>query len=196
MTSDELSSLLEKAVEGLVTPKEVAEAAENLAASTSPREQRILLRVLGESGALDFRDSVEALLHTDNAVVASAALQVLCEDWNLTSEYLDFIRPLIATEAGSRHRREDEDQANLRTTAIQAAGEYLRQERDSDLLSVLLHVFENDTEDVFVREEAYSALVRAVGLDWPPTTSLGFRFETDVDRTVIERVRERLGSER
>jgi len=127
-----------------------------------------LIYILGHAYLEEHKLWVEKFIYyPKSTLVSQQALKALCTCWHLTEHYLDEIKMYI--------RGVDWDDADeVRLTAINIAGEFLRKKFDKELLQLLVLVFEklgetemlNDTDDYardFLKSCAYEAIARAMG---------------------------------
>lgn len=180
--------LVKRATQGALTQEELAEIATILEQSAPEMDLYPLLLAIGRSNAVRYRKLVETFLHCESEpMLASLALQILCDFWGDTERYIENIKQYV------RGVPWDEEQ-DVRQIAVSTAGEYLRQHDDRELLEQLLTVFENTEEEQLIRENAYCALARAAGKDWSelPSATRGFNLKKDIDPTVLTEIRRRL----
>jgi len=182
--------LLDRAKWGKVSPQELARVADELANSQSSADRYTLLLILGKAQDHSHRELVESFLKCrEDPMLARLALQILCEFWGLTEEYL---AELVEFVHGVPWDVEDD----VRLVAISIAGEYLRTHGDNDTLMALLHIFDSRGAQKIVREVAYRAIARSMGSEWQdlPSSARHFDLVTDVDGTILERARRRAGA--
>lgn len=76
------------------------------------------------------------------------------------------------------------------------AGESLRAHEDQKLLLDVLRIFQDTAAERTLREDAYSALARAVGCELAelPPAGRHMDFDRDIDPEVIVKVHRRLGA--
>lgn len=164
--------LLEKTREGELTQEEFNQIVE--AARDGPYDENlyVLIHILGKVGfGEELREIVEKFLYyPDDPAVSEQALKALCEEWGLTSKYLEQIKNFIRGESWDVNE-------NVRMLAISIAGEYIKETSDKELLMLLLDVFENLGTSNSLREFreysrdliqgcAYFAILIAMGKDW------------------------------
>jgi|GEM_PF-5795184 len=155
LTAEELSYVLSK-IE-FFTEKEKA-----------PAELTAYLSILAKTTGSRYRDLIEKYLYSDEPIVSSEALFLLCEIMGLRKEYHKEIKAFM--------QKGFED---MRTQAIWCAGYYLHYHADVEMVRILLQIVENYRDCDEVREEAYQVLRRGTGCE--------DEFE---DKGIIERIDE------
>ncbi|MEJ7567738.1 MAG: hypothetical protein WKF41_05675 [Gaiellaceae bacterium] len=146
-----------------------------------------MLHLLGRGNPERYLSVVKRFLeYRQDPWLARVALEVITIDWKMTNDFL----PTLYEFARGVPWDEDGD---VQTVALSAAGEYLRGNSDPILLGILIHVFESTDE--LTSAEAYSGLARALGRSWPSTTALGWTYDRDGDPDVVIHARDRLQRE-
>jgi hypothetical protein len=183
--------LLRQARSGGISEQELSMVVSQLHSTDPAVDRYTLLQILGYAGYPSWRPQVEQFLACEeDPMLARAALQILCDMWGLTGMYiteiLQFLQGVPWDEGGY-----------VRLAAISIAGEYLRNHFQSQLLSDLIGIFEDETEAAVPRQEAYFALARAIGRDWQqlPSAARFMDLGRDADPTVLNDARERLMQE-
>lgn len=128
-----------------------------------------LLQIVGYAGcfcydSIEIRSEYRALIEKfivfpRDPLVSVTAFCVLCNDWDLTAEYLSQIKMYM------RGVEWDEDE-DVRVKAMCIAGSYIKETGDKELLRMLLEIFENDGEEKIMREIAYDRISIALGGEW------------------------------
>lgn len=146
-----------------------------------------LLSMLQYGDAATYRPLVEPYLHFHDYVLAEVALQVLCNFYNLTEQYID---NLVHFMGGVSWDPYDD----LQSKAAYIAAHYLKDHTEPRLLQELINLVENgQQEGVHVqRDVAYTALVDAFGIKRDLTRHL--RYE-QADPSIIQAAKERLQHE-
>lgn len=131
--------------------------------------------VLGKAQAFRFRQVLERLLDSRDALTVSKTLEVLTEEWKEIDEYLERV---VQFALGCPWDKEHE----VRQTALRILGDYLGQTQDRqksrkrvgrkkngalrrELVRLLLKNFEDPRKDPLTRQVAYVALCRSLGKD-------------------------------
>lgn len=183
--------LLQRAKWGAgLTREELNHVASQLTSQSPKANRYTLLHILGAGGDEQYRQLIESFLnYKDDTMLAKLALQILCGFWGDTDRYRDYVLKFLKGV-------EWDDDDDCRLIAISAAGEYLRKTADPDLLRELLRIFYDEEDWPSVREGAYSALARAVGMEWGdlPSAANKMDFYKDVDSTVLEKAAKRLST--
>ncbi len=151
-----------------------------------------VLHLVGKGLDRSFARLVEPYLTChEEPDLARLALQILCQYWDLTCDYLPFVREFVEGVAW------DED-GHIKLMAISVAGGYLRTNRDPDLLAQVLDVLEgDDPEQDIEREAAVTALARAIGLEWKQILPVAGSLDQVVtQQEVLAQARARLAAER
>jgi hypothetical protein len=152
--------------EGL-SDEEVERLVDDLERSDDPLRQSKILGILEYAGAEDFRkleDDLRQFLGGPNSWLARKALTILCESWELASEYGEQLRTFMRGVAW-------DDRTMCQAEAIRLAGEYLaaRERRrvldpgDLQLLEELIQTYEREAEVDGRRMEAFNAMYHIVG---------------------------------
>jgi hypothetical protein len=129
-------------------------------------ELNLLLHALGYVGAFEgiepgYVELVEKfIVYPPLPLISVAALDVLCNDWDLTEAYLDKIKSLMRGESW------DYD-GEVKVKAMCVAGEYIRKTSDKECLKILLEIFDNKNKSEEVRhcQLAYWCIARGFGFD-------------------------------
>jgi hypothetical protein len=171
-----------------LSDEELELVAAELEKPDTPAAKFTLIRILGVSYATKYRPLLEHFLVSEgDPILATTALEMLSTYWDLTKEYqreiLQFIKGVSWDEI-----------EDLRSVAMSVAGEYLREEENKEFLQVILEIFEDENQDQYLREAAYSSLARAVGRNYTeiPPASRSFDLVKDIDPAVIQEVKQRL----
>jgi hypothetical protein len=167
---------------------ELESVADELHSTDTKADRFTLLEILGRSGATSYRSLVETYLDSSNdPMLASLALRVLCFYWDLTPHYIDQILQFLDGVFWDTGK-------DCKLTAINIAGEHLRDHLSKELLGRLLDIFRTETEDKLIREATYSALARAMGKGYNeiPSAARSFDLECDIDPEVIDLADSRL----
>jgi hypothetical protein len=171
-----------------LSDEELELVAAELEKPDTPADKFTLIRILGVSYATKYRSLLERFLVSEgDAMLAYAALGMLCDYWGLTEEYQREILQFIKGVSWDENEE-------LRSQAISVAGEYLREEENKEFLQMILEIFEDESQDQYLREAAYSSLARAVGRNYTeiPPASRSFDLVKDIDPAVIQEVKQRL----
>lgn len=176
-----------------------------LSVNNAPEEDLyLLLRTLGKVGVLEYkpeyRPIVERyLIYPKDTMVSALALEILCDFWGFTADYLPQIKQFI--DAVEWDKYIDGGYKDVRRMAISIAGRYLNKNRDLELLRKLYSIFIHDNNPL-QREFAYLALADAVrGRAKEITYPHGHHDfihkidESKVDKSIIEAVERRLALE-
>jgi hypothetical protein len=184
MTSSD-DQLLDRAKWGQVSEDELARVAARLQSGHPEADRYTLLHILGKAGAKQYRALVEQFLqYHEDPMLARLALQILGGFWGETQRYL----PTMLEFAGGV-AWDNEDW--VRSIAVSLLGEHARHYGDVRAVSTLLHVFEDETADIMMREEAYIALGRSMGKEWKdlPSAARHLNWESDIDEAVLSKAR-------
>ena len=138
LTAEELSYVLSK-IE-FFTEKEKA-----------PAELMSYLVILAKATGCRYRDLIEKYLYSEEPIVSSKVLYLLCDIMDLEKEYLNEIK--IFMQDGFTY---------MRTQAIWCAASYLYRHHDAEMVKILLQIVENYKESDDMREDAYKALKSAI----------------------------------
>jgi hypothetical protein len=139
---------------------------------------------------------VEKYLDYDSdadSLIASMALKVLCEYWNMAEAYIDVLLKVVNVKP-----EESERMSYALHMAMSIAGEFLRDHDSASLLEALLRRVEDTAFDDLTREIAYSSLLRAGGRSWRDITSTedaGAR-SAETEHDVIEAAKQQLANMR
>jgi hypothetical protein len=123
-------------------------------------------------------------------MLARLALQILCDFWGLTDDYIGRVVEFV-------HGVPWDTEDDVRLLAISIAGDYLRERSDNDILATLLRIYHDPDERQIIRETAYRAVARAMGSDWQdlPSAARHFDLANDVDASILGRAERRAHSE-
>ncbi len=95
------------------------------------------------------------IIFPEDPMVSVTALCVLCDDWNLTSEYISQLKSFL------RGVEWDKDRV-VRVKAISIVGRYIRETGDKKCLEILLEIFKNERERRDIRQLAYESIYIAL----------------------------------
>ncbi|MBS0655861.1 MAG: hypothetical protein JSR46_08800, partial [Verrucomicrobia bacterium] len=148
-----------------LTKEEIDEVAQSVK-DTKPgndKDLAMLIEILGASGAIEHRKVVEQFLYyPTDPWVSRKALDVLCNSWSLTKEYLNELKMFIRGV-------EWDNFEEIRLGAISHAGDYLSREYDKELLQLLISVFEDlgkSDHQELLQSVVYRSIALAIGKDW------------------------------
>lgn len=156
--------------EGKLSKEEIEYVAKKIIDQTCNNDDlSTCIYILGRSGAEQYREQIEKYIYfKSNEWVCIQALRTLCTYWLLTNDYLEEIKMYIKGA-------DWDDTDDIRIHAIGIAGNYLRKNHDSDLLRLLVEIFEtpnhaykihHDDALTLIKSCAYEALARAMGKEW------------------------------
>lgn len=132
-----------------------------------------VLFVIGKAGDTRYEDLVASCMDSpDDPMLARLAIQILGNWWGIGARHTVRIREFVLGVPW-----DVETGGYVRAVAITSAGRIVREHADLQLLAALLQVFDHD-ESGDMRRQAYSALLRAAGLEWsmiPGTASDAWR---------------------
>ncbi len=189
MTVDDiLDQLLEKAKEGKITRTELDAVAASLADPLTAGDPYTKLYIVAFDEAGRQRALVESFLdRPDDPMLSRLALQILCDFWGLTEDYLSRVKSFVTGVPWD----EEED---VRQVAISIAGEYLNEKYDPELFEALLLIVDEPAEDELMREVAVAALARALGDSFQslPDARIRTPINDEWSLDVINRAHERL----
>lgn len=158
-----VDELLEEAKWGKLSSEELDYVAARIKASSPEHEDAELYRliyILGRANASHYKNLVESFLfYPQDPMISKISLQVLCDCWAMEGRYLSELKKFVKGVDWDA----DED---VRIIAISSSGEYLRENHDKDLLTILVNIFENSEENEVIQECVYSALARASRQEW------------------------------
>jgi hypothetical protein len=153
----DISGLVTRAKEGLVTKAEIAEVARLLVDRADDEHTYSLLYVIGRTRATEYEELVAGFLdEEEHPSVAALALQVLCTFWNLTDRYAEQVRRFLEGV-------EWDFFGEVRLIAISAAGRYLAVRTHCPILRGLLALCAADDESWVERRVALEAVASALG---------------------------------
>jgi hypothetical protein len=131
-----------------------------------------LIRILGYAGGPQHRQVLEPFLEGPSAFLATEALWVLCEYWDLTAEYLDTIESyLLGTDWASN--------SSLGMDAMYHAKAYLHRNRDHKLLRTLYMLSQDEWADENVRWGAFQLLSELIGRNYSAADSSQLRLDVE-----------------
>jgi hypothetical protein len=158
MTHDRL---LERAQTKQLSQAEVDGLAQALLAR-SPSDPYTAIHALGHAGDSRYAAAVEGYLNwRQEPIVARMALQVLCSYWGLHDRYKGTIEYFLEGVDWDL-----EDGGYVQLAAAAAAGEYLQDHADDNLLRHLIALYRDDRAEPTLRDAAYASLVLATGGGW------------------------------
>lgn len=146
---------MRKAKDETITDREVDEVAASLLAGNQPDQVYKQVYILGRSFARRHENLLaDHLVYPANPEVSATALGMLCAQWKLGRKYRVYIL------AGLSGLDWDTD-GDVRTRAISAAGEYLRDNGDHEVLTDLIAVAESN--GALESRFAWESIARALG---------------------------------
>ncbi len=177
-----VDKLLDKAIVSLLNSDEKIYLAK-LAKNPGNESLVKILLALGEAEAVEYRPLVENFLtYTKDTSVPAIALQVLSLYWGFSADYLDITKNFI------RGMEWDYDN-HVKLYAIQVArGFFDNNNMDSELVSLLLDIFDDHHESNVIRKAAYRSLATMVGKkrEELPSVFEDMDYELDVDKAVLK----------
>jgi hypothetical protein len=172
MEKEKIEYLLFKAEDGRLSLEELHAILDEIREfqdnPNAPKDVEIhmLLQIIGYAGAFNHnsiqiqqecRGLVEKFLFfPTEPFVTVSALDVLCNDWDLTHDYIEQIKSFMKGV-------EWDESEHIRVKAMGVAGEYVKETGDIECLKILLEIFENKQERNVLRETAYYYICRALG---------------------------------
>lgn len=154
--------------------------------------------VLGRSGAKEYRNLIEYYLESKDPTTVSLVLEILCLYWREAEEYLE---RLLHFALGAPW----DSEGDVRLCSIKILGEYLRSkfqgkllcqggltriceisQRDTEVVRLMLSIFEDDNADSFLRTQSYISMCRAVGKSWEETPSENIRINFEDELAPID----------
>jgi|GEM_PF-2155607 len=165
-----VDELLQEAKWGKLTKEEISYVANRVAESrdTEDAELYLLLAILGEAEAREYKDLVEFFLHyPSNPDISDEAFVVLTGHWDLSGEYLNEMKQFLKGV-------EWDTWEDIRMSAIKAAGRYLTGYEEKELLETLIRLVEDEKEDEMIRKSAYTALADAMRRDMYTVLTSGY----------------------
>lgn len=151
-----ISELVTRSKSGTVTREELNEAARMIEAGASDQDLYDLIYILGRSFSYEHEALIARYLdYPADPWAARSALEVLCRMWDRQEKYAaDLRRFLVGVEW---------DEGEVRQIAISAAGAYLNDHVDTEMLSLLVKRASMENESRLEREIATEALAVALG---------------------------------
>ncbi|MFC0842747.1 hypothetical protein ACFH04_03205 [Streptomyces noboritoensis] len=142
------------------------------------------LHVVGLAGSRAHAEAVGKYLHVPaDPMLSRLALQILCDYWGMTSEFLPELRAFVAGV-------EWDVDGDVRDMAVSVAGNHLREaEGPSELARMIMAIAEDESEFSLTRESALRALARSLGdsLVDPSSPAVRVRVDTPLAADVLER---------
>jgi hypothetical protein len=188
--------LLEEAKWGKLTQEELTYVIQSIKNHKAGDKNDLytMIHILGRAGATEYQKLVESFLYfQSDPMISKIALQTLCNYWGFTEHYLSYIKKFIAGVEWD----EDDD---VRLIALSIAGNWLRENSNPSLLEQLLHVFEDPSQEALIRDVAYIAICRAIGMEWGTIPRIFELIEEgqfdEIDFAPIEMAKKRLIAER
>lgn len=200
------SDLAQEAKWGKLTPEEIAYVEHRIQDKQADQDKDLdtWIFIVGRLGLIRHRPLIEKLLYFQTQPwVCIEALKTLCTYWDYTQDYLKEIKMFIRGVDWDPHD-------DIRLWALSIAGHFLKENLDSELLQLLIDVFENlgNLESLheqspykreFIRSCAFSELAFAMGIDFeeiPDTDEIEkclVKGQSDLlDLSIIEKARRRL----
>ena len=160
MNRSDIDKLQDKAHWRGLTPEEFNEVLQRIINYKGDDNLESLLSTLGYAGGSEDRELVEKyLIYPEDPMVSRSALSVLCDDWDLTPQYIDYVKTFVRGVKWDERRE-------VRVMAMCIAGEYVRKAGDRECLECLIDVFINIHEDLTIRSIVFRCILRAIGEDW------------------------------
>lgn len=180
-----LDAILEKAKWKKISNEELNEVVKRIERNNEENVHDLytLIHILGRSGFKQHKKLIEFFLYyPDEPMISSIALTTLCDYWNLTDDYKDYLFKFLK---GVQWDEEDQ----IKITSIGIAGEFARKTQDKQCLKHLLAIFKND-HNIILRSCAYSAILRAMGFEWnfiPPPSQMANHLEQYIDEAILSK---------
>ena len=184
-----LEELVKKAKHGTLSDQELDYVAQKIKENTTCNDDNLykLIYILGRAEAKQYRKLIEDFLHyPTDPMISRLALQILCNFWDYTLDYLNEIKKFI-------DKVEWDQENDIRLMAISCAGEYCRSSMNKELLQLLIRICDDPSEDSISQEGAFEALARAIGMEWNDIIAIDNLIETgegdQIVLSVIEKAR-------
>jgi hypothetical protein len=156
-----MSDIAERAKQGLLSRRELDDLADRMEHQETFEELGWQILAMQFAGDARYRRAIERYFDQRHMLSeVNRALQVLCFNWNLIEDYLDWVLSFIEGV--------DWDLRNgvqvVRSEAFILAGWYLRSNRSRELLGLVLRIARDETEHPISRGDAGLALMSASGI--------------------------------
>ncbi len=165
----DIDELVDKAYDGKIQANEIAYVIDRIQKYNEHPEGDLyfLLKIIGYAGCFcrssiidEYKGLIEKfIIFPEGPMVSAKALEILCEDWGLTSKYISQIKSFMRGV-------EWDTGMDVRIRAICISGEYIKKTGDKECLEILLEIFKNEREPKDIRELAYEMISLALGKDW------------------------------
>ena len=184
-----VAELVTRSKSGTVTQAELNEVARMIEAGAPDRALYDLIYILGRSFSYDHEPLIARYLdYPADPWVARCALEVLCRMWDRQETYSADLRRFLVGVAW--------DEGEVRQIAISAAGAYLKDHVDTEMLSLIVRRANLQNESQLEREVATESLAVALGSS---TSEIVLRDRSEPwdewAAKVVQRARLRLDSE-
>lgn len=187
MTSRE-ESLLDYARSRSLTADEIDELVGMLLCGVG--DPYTVLHALGRGSDHAMADVVEPYLDAqEDPMLARLAVQILCNYWERSADYLPVLRRFAMGVAW-------DEEGDVRQAAISALGEHVRREpHDTISLGLLWQIAGDADDDEMAREDALLAIARALGREWSevPSATSPIQPESPEGLALLQEVTKRLG---
>ena len=188
MPSNDIQDILHRVDRGVaISRSELAQIAD-LASSGNSDNLYVVLRALGLAGSSAHRRIMERyLLYPRNPIISALALKALCLWWRLAADYRTQLIEFM-------HGVDWDLDGYLRLQIISITGEYLRGNKDPELLRIVLDIFSDPAEITLIRGAAYRSMLRSEGVEWRdmPSAARELDLSEDVDEGIVARVRKKI----
>ena len=177
MKTDEL---IRKAKAGCISANEIKFAYDSLVNGTGGDKYTWLL-IIGRANATEYKEIVERYLYCpEDPMMSRLALQILCQYWVLSSDYIKYLCEFIAGV-------DWDDEEDVRIMALSCSGEVFKHSNEPELLKYVYDVFIDPQEDDLCKSSAYESLAILYGEDLASLPGpMHFDIEKDVKSEVVD----------
>ena len=181
------SSLLARARSGTLSEVDIASVVDALTTRAAEVDVYTLLMVVELSERIELASLVASFVeYPRDSQVSALAVQILLPEWELYDQYAHLLPALIAGRGW-------DDYNDVRDSALSAAGEAIRRSptKHHRLMAELIGTVTDLRLDDLTRQQAYFALLRALGRDWAvmPTAARAHPLDELIEEAVLDEAR-------
>lgn len=175
MSQDRIDDFLQKVKESRLSKNEEEWVAESTRTLLDELYTRV--HILGLTGKIEFKPLLESFLEFKyDTMLAALSVSLLCSVFSGFEEHRDRMVMYLKGVEWDADR-------DVMLKTISQAGEHLRTHQDQEIARLVYGCLSSESGSV--REAAYSAMLRALGIEWTEIPLPSLKYKLKVEQDVI-----------